>query len=98
MKISGPKQMQPTPFYSPNENICVASALEEYVEQTQKLRDSCSFLFISFKQLQDLVTTRTLSRWAETALAQSGIDMEMFSAYSARDISVVRKSGLISIQ
>lgn len=99
IKTSGPGREQPTliiPFYPRNKNICVASALEMYVERTRELRGECPYLFISFKKPYKAVSTQSLSRWVKSALTKSGVNTEIFSAYSTRhaSTSAAKRSGV----
>ncbi|XP_011858818.1 PREDICTED: uncharacterized protein LOC105556344 [Vollenhovia emeryi] len=99
IKTSGPRREQPTlivPFHPLNKDICVASALETYIERTRNLRGKCSRLFISLKKPHKKVSTQTLSRWVKSTLTRRGIDTETFSAYSTRhaSTSAAKRSGV----
>ena len=72
------------PFY-PNENVCVAKALTNYLDRTKDLRKNVNSLLISFKKPHKKVGTQTLSRWIKrSTLKESGVDTDVFSAYSVR--------------
>lgn len=87
IKTSGINRKQPTlilPFYPENEKICVAAALQAYLNSSKKVRETETALFISYKKPYKTVGTQTLSRWTKSVLKMSGIDTEIFSAYSTR--------------
>lgn len=90
IKTSRLNKSQPqliVPFYPENARLCVASTLETYLERTRLLRDSETKLFISFKKPFKTVSSQTLSRWIKNTLNISGIDTNIFSAYSTRHAS-----------
>lgn len=87
IKTSGPRKKQPVlrlPFFSQDKPICVASALLTYLEKTKEVRGSIVTLFVSFKKPHKAVGTQTLSRWIKSVMLKSGIDINVFSAYSTR--------------
>ena len=89
IKTSKPGKSQPMlnlPFY-PNENVCVAKALTNYLYRTKNLRKNVNSLLISFKKPHKKVGTQTLSRWIKRTLKESGVDTDVFSAYSVRHAS-----------
>ncbi|KAL7297191.1 hypothetical protein TKK_0009598 [Trichogramma kaykai] len=89
IKTSAVGRKQPAlhlPFYV-NEKICVARALEHYMARTQEIRVKETSLFLSFKKPHRAVNPQSISRWIKKTLNLSGIDTEIFSAYSTRHAS-----------
>ena len=87
IKTSGPNKKQPVlrlPFFTQQRSICVATTLKSYTERTKEFRGSIVKLFISFKKPYKAVSTQTLSRWIRSIMSQSGVDINVFSAYSTR--------------
>ena len=70
-----------------NEELCVKTVLEEYLSRTKSLRSSPK-LFVSLQSPYKAVTKQTLSRWLKQGLKNAGIDIEKYSAHSARGASV----------
>lgn len=90
IKTSGPNKNQPVlrlPFFTRNNAICVATILLIYLEKTKDIRGSINKLFISFKKPHKAVSTQTISRWIKKVMCKSGIDINIFSAYSTRHAS-----------
>ncbi|XP_071640433.1 uncharacterized protein [Temnothorax longispinosus] len=99
IKTSGPSRKQPClvlPFYTEDKEICVASTLKSYLERIKDIRGSTNSLFISFKKPFKAVTSQTLSRWIKEILSKSGINTEIFTAYSTRHAatSAARRHGV----
>ena len=91
IKSSGPGKEQPLlnlPLFE-NKNVCIASALQYYIDKTRDLRknNDNKLLFISFKKLHNPVCKDTLSHWAKKVLEKSGIDTNIFSSHSTRHAS-----------
>lgn len=88
IKTSGPNRMQPfltLPFFN-NDNICPAKAVISYLELTKSIR-ICNLLFLSTRKPYKSVTPSTISRWVKKVMAESGIDISIFSAHSTRHAS-----------
>ena len=99
IKTSGVNKKQPMlvlPFYSKNNKICVAAALEAYIDISKELRMTETTLFISYKKPHKAVGTQSLSRWIKNILKMSGINTDIFSAYSTRHAatSAVKRKGI----
>ncbi|XP_076236334.1 uncharacterized protein LOC143180473 [Calliopsis andreniformis] len=99
VKTSGPQRKQPTlvlPYYTLNKKLCAASALETYLERTQQLRKDITYLFISYKKPFKAVSSQSLSRWIKNILEKSGINTNVFTAYSTRHAatSAANRSGI----
>lgn len=58
-----------------------------YLERTKDIRGSINNLFISFKRPHKVVGTQTISRWIKKVMYKSGIDINIFSAYSTHHTS-----------
>ena len=87
IKTSGPNKKLPVlrlPFFTQQRSICVVTTLKSYTERTKEFRGSIVKLFISFKKPYKVVSTQTLSRWIRLIMSQSGVDINVFSAYSTR--------------
>lgn len=84
------------PYFHQDKRICPASALEDYLEKTKELRENETRLFISFKKPYKEVTSQTLSRWIKKTLQDSGVDVNIFDAYSTRHAatSLAKKNGV----
>lgn len=85
IKISGPNKNQPVlrlPFFTRNKAICVATILLLYLEKTKDIRGLIKKLFISFRKSHKAVGAQTISRWIKEVMCKSGIDINVFSAYS----------------
>lgn len=90
IKTSGLNRKQPLlilPYFSENKKLCVASALECYIQRTNNNRNNIKFLFISLKKPFKAVTTQTLSRWTKEILKKSGLNTSIFTAHSTRHAS-----------
>lgn len=65
--------------------MCPVSALTEYLNRTAKIRETESpYVFISTIKPQHRVSRDTISRWVKLAMANSGIDTDMFRSHSTR--------------
>lgn len=77
-----------------DQSLCVVSTLNEYLERTQKLRDSEKQLFISFQKPFKKVSKDTLSRWTKQVMKDAGIDTTRFKPHSTRAASTSAASNL----
>ena len=64
--------------------ICPMTALKEYLDRTQGLRNGEQCLFISYVRPHRAVSKDTISRWAKSVLESSGIDFHKFSPHRTR--------------
>ncbi|XP_043275196.1 uncharacterized protein [Venturia canescens] len=90
IKTSGKNRIQPTliiPNFYENKNICAASALQTYITRTKRIREIETRMFISAKKPFKAVSSQTLSRWIKSTLGESGVDVDIFDAYSTRHAS-----------
>ena len=66
VKQSAPGKAQPVLVISrflPDEGLCVATVLDEYIKRTEALRGSEKQLFISFIKPHKKVSNESISRW-----------------------------------
>ena len=79
----------------PDQEICVVSHLEQYIEKTKDLRKDQNLL-ISFVKPHKRITTSTISRWCVTVLKNAGVDITVFGSHSTRSASTAhcKKKGL----
>ncbi|XP_045767233.1 uncharacterized protein LOC123868716 [Maniola jurtina] len=91
IKTSAANREQPVlflPYFVNNPSICPANTLEDYLQATSKLRpEGTTNLFLSYKKPFKMVTSQTISRWIKQTLAESGVDISIFSAHSTRHAS-----------
>ncbi|XP_043481179.1 uncharacterized protein LOC122512464 isoform X1 [Leptopilina heterotoma] len=83
-KINRPQPTLFLPYYTENSLICPVLSLKEYLERTSSLRGENKQFLLSFKKPYNPITTQTLSRWVKDVMTKSGINTEVFSAYSTR--------------
>ncbi|XP_030765284.1 uncharacterized protein LOC115889439 [Sitophilus oryzae] len=90
-KTSGPNRNQPCldfPYFAEKPELCVASLIKQYLEVTNSIRDpTCDRFFLTYRKPHGPATQQTLSRWLKDTLRKSGIDMNIFTAYSTRHAS-----------
>lgn len=88
IKTSAAGREQPIlflPYFIENPNICPASTINDYMDVTSQLRPvNIDNLIISFKKPHKPASSQTLSRWIKQTLAESGVDVSVFSAHSTR--------------
>lgn len=87
LKTSGYQKLQPNlilPFYLEDFTVCVARALEIYLNRTGHLRNKITCLFILWKKPYNTISTQSLNRWIKKVLEESGIDSSTFTTYSTR--------------
>ena len=70
----------------PDQEICVVSHLEQYIEKTKDHRKDQNLL-ISFVKPHKHIITSTISRWCVTVLKNAGADVTVFGSYSTRSAS-----------
>ena len=70
--------------YPSDRNICVMTAVEEYIRRTKVIRKDEKQLFISFCKPYHAVSKSTISRWLKLVLQEAGIDIELFKPHSTR--------------
>ena len=89
VKCSKPNKEQPVltlPKFS-DEQICVYSTLESYLDCTANLRNS-SKLFVSLNKPHGEISKDTVSRWVKVSLAMAGVDTNKFLAHSTRAAAI----------
>lgn len=90
LKNSAPSKQQPKlvlPFFPDKPELCIASTLLFYIESTRTIRGQVSNLFITHKKPHRSASVQTISRWIKTTLKRSGVDTNVFTAYSTRHAS-----------
>ncbi len=77
--------------FSSNPQLCVFSALKEYICRTKPFRSQNKLkstrLFLSFGKPHHCVVSSTIARWLKTVMAAAGIDISKFKAHSTRAAS-----------
>ena len=68
--------------------LCIYTYLQKYLAVTKPLRGDETKLLISFNKPYRAVSRDTIRRWIKQVLSNSGIDTNVFSAYSTRSASV----------
>ena len=63
----------------PDQEICVLSHLEQYIEKAKELRKDQNLL-ISFVKPHKHITTSTISRWCVRVLKNAGVDVSVFGS------------------
>ena len=74
--------------YAPDRRLCIYTYLQKYLAVTKPLRGDETKLLISFHKPYQAVSRDTIRRWIKQVLSNSGIDTNVFSAYSTRSASV----------
>ena len=79
----------------PDQEICVESHLEQYIEKTKNLRKDQNLL-ISFVKSHKRIATSTSFRWCVPVLKNAGVDVTVFASHTTRSASTVhwKKKGL----
>lgn len=78
-------------------DVCVITALREYLSRTESFRKSNEdkdYLFISHRRPHDRVKKDALSGWIRTILAMAGIDTSAFKAHSVRGASASKLAAI----
>lgn len=88
IKTSGPNKMQPClqfQSFIENPELCLVSTLLQYINKTANLRDTNNeYLFISYSNPFNRVSSQTLSRWVKDSMTKAGINTDIFSGYSIK--------------
>ncbi|KAI8428150.1 hypothetical protein MSG28_002397 [Choristoneura fumiferana] len=80
IKTSMPGREQPE-----NPKICPATVLQDYISVTRKLRnENTDRLLITVKRPHKNATAQSISRWLKQVLAESGVNVALFSGHSTR--------------
>lgn len=78
------------PYFREQPQICPATTLSAYINATKELRHvtKCNdHLFLTFKNPHVSATTQSISRWLKQVMADSGVDVSVFSSHSTRHAS-----------
>lgn len=91
IKTSAVNREQPVlylPYFVENPRICPAKTLDDYLEVTSVSRpEGIDSLLLTVKRPYKKASSQTLSRWIKQMLAESGVDVTVFSAHSTRHAS-----------
>ena len=91
IKTSAANREQPVlylPYFVENPRICPAKTLDDYLEVTSALRpEGTDSLLLTVKRPHKKASSQTISRWIKQTLAESGVDVTVFSAHSTRHAS-----------
>lgn len=91
IKTSAANQEQPVlflPYFVENPSICPARTLKDYLSVTAKLRpEGTDNLLLTLRKPFKKASSQTISRWIKQTLAESGLDVTVFSAHSTRHAS-----------
>lgn len=92
IKTSGVGKDQPVlilPYFKDKLAICPATAVDDYLFMTSSLRrpDNVDNLFLTYKKPHKKASSQSISRWIKQTLAESGVDVGVFSAHSTRHAS-----------
>lgn len=91
IKTSGVGRDQPVlvlPYFRENLAICPATAVDDYLFMTSSLRSNViDNFFITYKKPHKKASSQSISRWIKQTLAESGVDVSVFSAHSTRHAS-----------
>lgn len=76
------------PYFRENLNICPATTLDDYLFMTSGLRpNNLDNLLLTYKKPHKKASSQSISRWIKLTLAESGVDVGVFSAHSTRHAS-----------
>ncbi|KAI8433085.1 hypothetical protein MSG28_013943 [Choristoneura fumiferana] len=89
IKTSAHGREQPVlylPYFKENRAICPATALEDYIFVTSKLRSELTDnkLILTYRKPHKPASAQSISRWIKQVLGESGVDVATFSAHSTR--------------
>lgn len=91
IKTSAPNKEQPVlflPYFVDKPSICPAKTLDDYLNVTEGLRpEGIDSLLITHHKPHKKASSQTISRWIKQTLAESGVDVTIFSAHSTRHAS-----------
>lgn len=90
IKTTAPGRYQPNliiPFFQDEPKICPAKTLIDYMHRTKDHRSDVKNIFITYKKPYKKATVSTISRWIKDTLKNSGININIFTAYSTRHAS-----------
>ena len=81
--------LKPVEFlaYPDEEKLCVVKHLQEYIKQTQVLRNDCHQALLSHVKPHGPASKDTISRWCKNVLKSAEIDVSKFTAHSTRSAS-----------
>lgn len=74
--------------YPVDRRLCVLFVLKEYLKRTERKRNNCSKLLISYVKPYKQVSGNTISRWLKCVMSRAGIDVQKYSSHSVRSAAV----------
>lgn len=95
IKTSKPGKEQPVltlPFMRQTQEVCVATILLHYLQRTQGLRSSTENMFISTMKPHKAASAQTIGHWVKSLMNKAGVDVNVFTAYSAKHAAVSKAS------
>ncbi|XP_051174806.1 uncharacterized protein LOC127290347 [Leptopilina boulardi] len=93
LKTTGRTRYQPLleiPSFENQPELCAAGVLRTYIQKTEKIRKgdkTKGYLLLTYKKPHQAATTASISRWIKDTLNKSGINTDIFTAYSTRHAS-----------
>ena len=80
--------------FSQDNNLCVVSALDEYLNRTKEWRrgNNETQLLLNYIQPYKQVVPSTTSRWLKNILKSSGINVSLFTAHSTCSLTTSKAS------
>ena len=80
------KHLEPLEFktFEPDNRLCVAAYLKEYISSTKTLPGAYTKLLISYVKPHKPVGKDTMARWVKSVLKDAGVDITRFSAHRCR--------------
>ena len=73
--------------YPEDQKLCVIKHFQEYIKQTQVLRNNCSQLLLCHVKPHGPASKDTISRWSKNVPKSAGIDVSKFTAHSSHSES-----------
>ena len=80
--------------FSQDKDLCVVSALDEYLNRTEEWRRVINEtqILLSYVQHHKQVVPYTISGWLKNVLKSSGINFLLFTAHSTRSVTTSKAS------
>ena len=80
--------------FSQDKDLCVVSALDEYLNRTEEWRRVINEtqILLSYVQQHKQVVPYTISGWLKNVLKSSGINFLLFTAHSTRSVTTSKAS------
>lgn len=92
IKTSGKNRPQPVlyvPYFVENPSLCLATAIDTYIERTATIRPAgLNVLILTIKKPIHAASPQTISRWIKSVLTKCGINTNLYTGYSTRHAAV----------